>query len=144
MIKNIFNPGKYPRNINLALLLLRLTAGFLMLTHGVGKLSMLVGDAPIKFADPIGLGETVSLALAVFAEVVCSILLIFGIATRLAVIPLLITMLVAFFIVHQNDEFGRKELPLFYLMVYCCLAITGAGKYSADKWMYKKNKRKYR
>lgn len=138
MIKTIFNPGSYPKNIDLALFLLRLTVGILMLTHGMGKFTTLFGDEPIKFADPIGLGEPASLVLAVFAEVLCSILLIFGIATRLAAIPLLITMMVAFFIVHANDELGHKELPLIYLMIYLCLAITGAGKISVDNWLYKK------
>jgi putative oxidoreductase len=134
----IFNPGKYPDHIDLALLLLRLTAGVFMLTHGMGKFTMLVGEEPIQFTDPIGVGETASLILAVFAEVFCSILLIAGIATRVAVIPLLITMMVAVFVVHQNDEFGRKELRLFYFMVYLFLAITGAGKISVDYWLYKR------
>ena len=137
MINNIFNPGIYPKTINLALLLLRLTVGVFMLTHGIGKFSMLFGEEPLMFADPIGVGETASLALAVFAEVLCSILLIFGIATRVAAIPLFITMLVAVFIVHQNDEFGKKELPLLYLTIYFCFAITGAGKISVDNWLYK-------
>lgn len=142
MIKTIFNPGRYPKNIDIALFLLRLTVGILMLTHGMGKFTTLFGDEPIRFADPIGLGEPASLALAVFAEVLCSILLIFGIATRFAAIPLLITMMVAFFIVHANDGMDKKELPLIYLMVYLCLAITGAGKISIDYLIYQNRKRK--
>lgn len=142
MIKSIFNSGKYPTNINLALLLLRVTAGVFMLTHGMGKFSTLFGDEPIAFADPIGIGEPASLALAVFAEVGCSILLIFGIATRFAAIPLLITMLVAAIIVHANDEFGRKELPLLYGAIYVSIALAGAGKFSVDYWIYQNIKRK--
>lgn len=138
MIKTIFNPGSYPKNIDLALILLRFAVGIFMLTHGMGKFSILLGDEPIKFADPIGAGETASLALAVFAEVLCSILLIFGIATRLAAIPLLITMIVAVFIVHRNDGFDKQELALLYLTVYLYLAITGAGKISMDYWISQK------
>jgi putative oxidoreductase len=78
------------------------------------------------------------LALAVFAEVFCSLLLIFGIATRLAAIPLIITMLVAAFIVHANDGFGRQELPLLYSAVFFAIAIAGAGKISFDHWIYRK------
>lgn len=136
-MKSILNSDSYPKNIDIALLMLRLTVGILMLTHGMGKFTVLFGDEPITFADPVGLGETTSLVLAVFAEVLCSILLIFGIATRMAAIPLLITMLVAFFIVHANDGLDRKELPLIYLMIYLCLIITGAGKISIDHWIYK-------
>lgn len=144
MIKSIFNPGSYPNTINLALLLLRVAAGAFMLTHGMGKFSNLVGDEPISFADPIGIGEPASLVLAVFAEVLCSILLIFGIATRFAAIPLLITMLVAVFIIHANDEFGRKELALLYAFIYLSIAIAGAGKFSVDYLIYKKTNHKRR
>ncbi len=138
MIKNILNPGNYPQNMNIVLLLLRLVVGALMLTHGIGKFLMLIGDAPIMFPDPIGVGSTASLTLAVFAEVFCSILLIVGIGTRLAAIPLLTTMLVAVFIVHANDGIGKQELPLLYAGIYLIIAIAGAGKISIDNWIYKK------
>lgn len=141
MIKNIFSPGKYPNNINFILMLLRLTVGVLMLTHGVGKLSALLAEGPIQFPDPIGLGAATSLTLAVFAEFFCSILLIFGIGTRLAAIPLLTTMLVAAIIVHANDGIGKQELPLLYASIYLVIAIVGAGKISIDNWIYKKIKR---
>lgn len=136
MIKNILNPGNYSNNINVALLILRLSAGLFMLTHGMGKLTALFGDAPIQFPDPIGVGATASLTLAVFSEVFCSILLILGLGTRLATIPLIVTMLVAAFIVHATDGFGKQELPLFYVSVYFVIALAGAGKYSIDKWLY--------
>jgi len=138
MIKKLLNPGTYPNNINFILLLLRITVGVLMLTHGVGKFIHLFGSEPIKFPDPIGLGATTSLALATFAEVLCSILLIIGLITRLATIPLIITMLVAAIIVHADDGFGRQELPLFYAATYLAIAIAGAGKFSLDNWLYKK------
>ena len=138
MIKNIFNPGNYPLKINLVLLMLRVTVGAFMLSHGIGKFSKLFGDDPIKFADPIGVGVTASLTLTVFSEVFCSWFLIFGIATRLAAIPPLITMLVVVFIVHLNNGFDKQELPLLYVVVYLTIAITGAGKISIDNWVYKK------
>jgi len=141
MIKKILNPGNYPKNIDLVLLILRVVGGSIMLTHGLGKFSKLLGDDPIHFADPIGIGATASLALTVFAEVACSILLIFGFATRLAAIPLLITMLVAVFIVHANDGFGKMELALLYGVIYLVITIAGAGKISMDNWLlYKKIK----
>jgi putative oxidoreductase len=109
-----------------------------MLTPGMGKLSILFGDGPIRFPDPIGVGATASLLLAVFSEVFCSILLIFGIGTRLAAIPLLITTLVAALIVHANDGFGKQELPLLYSAIYVVIAIAGAGKISIDNWIFAK------
>lgn len=138
MIKKILNPGSYSREINAALLFLRVSIGIFMLTHGTSKLITLLEGGPISFADPIGIGPVASLALVVFAEVFCSLLLIFGIATRFAVIPLLITMLVAVLIVHSADVFGVKEMALLYFIVYTTIAITGAGKFSVDNLVYKK------
>jgi putative oxidoreductase len=138
MLRYIFSPGNYPKNINFALLLLRVSGGVFMLTHGLGKVSMLFSGNPIKFANPIGVGETTTLVLAVFSEAFCSILLILGLTTRLAAIPLIITMLVAALIVHANDGFGRQELPLLYGVIYLTIAITGAGNLSFDQWIFKK------
>lgn len=138
--KNLFNPGNYENKINIALFILRLFVGFLMLTHGFDKLTTLFGSEPIRFGDPIGLGVTTSLALATFSEFLCSVLLIFGLGTRFAAIPLLITMLVAAFIVHAEDPFRRQELPLLYATIYIVIAIAGAGKFSIDNWIYNKKK----
>src|SRR5699024_1360108 len=114
LTKNLFHPGDYMKHLNLLLLVVRLAVGALMLTHGLSKLTLLFGSGPIQFPDPIGLGVTTSLVLAVFTEVICSFLLIFGLGTRFAAIGLLITMLTAALIVHSNDPFARQELPLLY------------------------------
>lgn len=140
ILTQIFNSGHYSKNINIALLVLRLVAGALMLTHGFGKLQFLFGNEPIQFHDPIGVGEVTSLILAVFAEFLCSILLIVGLGTRLVVIPLLFTMMVAVFVIHINDGIGKQELPLLYAIIFIAIAITGAGKYSFDYLLTKKNK----
>ena len=135
MINTIFYSGNYSKKINIALLLLRIVSGAFMLAHGIGKFSKLFGDVPIAFADPIGMGETASLVLTVFAEVVCAVLLIIGFFARLAAIPLLITMLVAVFVVHADDDFGKQELPLLYATIYLVIALAGAGKASIDHWI---------
>lgn len=138
MIKSIFKTDYSPKNTDFALLLLRVASGGFMLTHGIGKFSKLLVDDPIEFADPIGVGVTASLALAVFSEVFCAIFLMIGFATRLAAIPLMITMFVAGFIVHASDGFGKQELALLYLVTYFAIAITGAGRFSLDNLIYNK------
>jgi len=117
--------------------MLRLTAGGFMLTHGVPKLQRLL-TGEFQFGDPIGLGPEVSLILAVFAEFFCSVLLILGLGTRLATIPLMVTMAVAGFVAHGTDPFGRKELALFYLVAYAVILLLGGGKYSTDRFIFKK------
>ena len=134
----MFNPGSYSKNIDLSLLILRIAGGALMLTHGVGKMEALFGTEPIQFPDPIGLGATTSLTLAVFAEVLCALFLIIGFATRFSALPLLITMFVAVFIIHIADPFAKQELPLIYGSIYLVLLIAGAGKISIDNLIFNK------
>ncbi|MGB7785247.1 MAG: DoxX family protein [Salinimicrobium sp.] len=132
-----FNLG----SIDLALLVLRLGISLLMLTHGIPKLFTLFGGEEIQFLDPYGLGIEASLTLAVIAEFICSLLLILGLGTRLALIPLMITMITAVFVVHVNDNFTRQELPLLYLLAYIVLLITGPGKYALDYYWIKRRKK---
>ena len=119
---------------NLWLLILRLAAGGLMLTHGIPKLQQLL-SGNFSFPDPLGVGEATSLILTVFAEVICSVLVIFGAATRLATIPLIATMSVAAFIVHRSDPFQQKEMALLYLVLYITILVFGGGKFSVEKYL---------
>ncbi|PWH81269.1 DoxX family protein [Brumimicrobium oceani] len=137
IVRQMFNTGNHAQNINIGLLVMRVVIGAFMLTHGWGKMLNLFSGEPIQFPDPMGIGATASLAMAVFSEVLCSILLIVGLGTRLAAIPLLLTMLVAGFIFHINDGFAKQELALLYGMVYLVITVMGAGKYSIDQLISK-------
>jgi putative oxidoreductase len=123
-----------PRSADVALLLLRLWHGCaLLLLHGWGKLTGFSAMAD-KFADPFGLGKTPSLALAVFGEVVCTILLVLGLYTRVAAFGAGATMATAFWFAHGGRLTGQGngELPFVFLGVFVALFIAGAGKYSLD------------
>jgi putative oxidoreductase len=135
----IFNTHINRQYFDLVLLAMRIIIGAFMLFHGLPKLSSFLAGGDIKFSDPIGIGETPSLILTVFSEVVCSICVLFGFATRLAVIPLIFTMVVASLIVHSGDGFGKKEMALHYLLIYVVLFICGSGRYSVDQMFNKKN-----
>jgi putative oxidoreductase len=132
-MKALFTTSVNAIALNVAILILRLVGGGFMLTHGVGKLEKLMAGGEIKFADPFGIGPAPSLALAVFAEVVCAVLIVLGLGTRLASIPLIITMAVAAFIAHGDDPFAQKEKALLFLAIYLVLLLVGSGKFSADK-----------
>jgi len=133
-MKRLFKVEHHTGNVDIALLILRLVIGVLMLVHGFPKMLTLFSGEPIQFPALVGTPE-VSLAMAVFAEVVCSLLIIFGLGTRLATIPLIITMLVAVFLVHGADPFAKQEMGIHYLVSYVVLLITGSGKYSIDQLM---------
>lgn len=140
-MKNTYSTNLSLPKIDLGLLIFRLGISGLMLTHGIPKLIKFFGSEPIVFSDPLGLGEVTTFTLAVIAEFLCSVLIIIGLGTRLAVIPLILTMAVAAFLVHAQDGFGSQELPLLFLTGYILLFLTGSGKFSLD-WYFLSQKRK--
>lgn len=120
------------RLASVGLLLLRIGLGGTMLAaHGLGKLSNFSAYSE-KFPDPIGLGPAVSLALAIFAEAVCSLAVVLGAATRFAAVPIVVTMLVAAVIVHGDDPWEKKELAVVYAIAFFSLVFTGPGAFSID------------
>lgn len=126
------------KDMDLALLIVRVTVAGLMLAHGLPKLTMLLSGDTVQFPALFGLTATVSLALAVFAEVVCSVLILLGLGTRTAAVPLIVTMMVAVFVIHGADPFPVKEPAILYLVTYAMLLLTGSGKYSLDYRLAKK------
>ncbi len=102
-----------------------------MLTHGWPKVEKVIAGN-YQFSDTFGIGSKASLILVVFAEAVCSVLILIGLVTRLATIPLIINMAVAAFIALGRAPFEKKELALLYLLIYITIAVLGPGKYSVD------------
>ncbi len=136
MIKQFLKTKTSDKSIDIAILILRITVMAFMLAHGFPKLMKLLAGGEIKFADPIGLGMTFTLVLAVFSEFLCSILIGIGLATRLATLPLIVTMVIAAFVSHADDPFGSKEKALLYLLIYLVLFLVGSRKYSVDYKMF--------
>ncbi len=134
-MSKIFKTTYETSQVDVVLLIIRITVAILMLTHGIPKLQMFLAGGEIQFPGVMGMSPELSLGLAVFAEVLCSVLLLVGFATRLASIPLIITMLMAVFIIHGNDSFASRELGLLYLSLYLPLLILGSGKLSIDRML---------
>tara|TARA_R110002049_G_scaffold98432_1_gene239637 strand:- start:5799 stop:6182 length:384 start_codon:yes stop_codon:yes gene_type:complete len=119
---------------NIGLALLRIVPALLIiLNHGISKLENLFSGEEIKFPDPIGIGASPSLFLAVIGEVLCPFFLILGFKTRWFAIPSAITMFVAAFIQHGEDPFSRKEMALLYFLIFVVIFLLGPGKYSIDR-----------
>jgi len=130
---NAFMTDQMQENLSgVGLLILRLFIGGMMaFAHGLPKL-MSYGEKSGGFPDPLGVSSPVSLALAIFSELFCSLLIMAGVATRLASTQLIFTMIVAAFLVHGADPFSTKELALVYLIPFITLFLTGPGKFSVD------------
>lgn len=140
-IINFFDAKHHALLTDIALLMLRMMFGFGMLYgHGLGKLQRLTSGEEVRFMEFLGMSPEVTLALVVFAEVVCAILIIAGAFTRLATIPLIIAMFVAIFVRHIDDPFSKMEKAWLYFVPYLTLLLTGAGRFSIDNWLLKRKK----
>src|SRR5262245_43087488 len=128
----LFSPGAHGRSASLGLLMLRWGAGGMMIAgHGWGKL-ISFSQQSVGFPEPLGIGHAPSMAGTVGAEVVCAALVMVGLATRLAALPLVFTMAVAGFLVNAGQPWGEKELAAIYLVPFLALVFTGPGEFSID------------
>lgn len=138
-----------PITRSIGLLILRIAFGGYLLTHGHGKLQMVLDGKFDSFGDPIGLGTGASLVLVMIAEFFCALLVLFGLGTRVAAIPPVIAMAVAAFVAHGGDpwtmgeaaarfmsgesrSWASKQPALMFLAAFLALSFTGAGKFSID------------
>ena len=134
---------------SIGLLIVRLGLGGYLLTHGWGKLQMVLAGEFGKFGDPIGLGSSASLVLVTIAEFFCALAVMFGIATRYAAAVIVVSMSVAAFVAHGADpwtmeqgyklfmtgaskSWASREPALLYLIPFLALVFTGAGGLSLD------------
>jgi len=104
------------------------------------------GPATMKWNDINAIGDwfgsmgmpfpLVNAYMAGITEMGGVFLLILGFGTRLISIPLIVTMLVAIFMVHSGNGFeaGKNgfEIPLYYLIMLFTLTVYGPGRLSVD------------
>jgi putative oxidoreductase len=126
----------YAGAVNTALLLLRLGLGILIVKHGYDKIAHF-NTLQYKFMNFMNMGSTVSLILVIFAEFFCGILLILGLFTRFACVPLIIGMCVALFVVHNGDFFGKGETDALYITGFITVLFAGPGRVSIDRMIGK-------
>lgn len=124
---------------DLTLLILRIALGILIfVNHGIEKLFTFNSMLDI-FPDPIGIGKFPSLIFALITDGICSILIVFGLFTRISALLLSINLLVAFVLFHKleiTDVHG--ELAAIYLVITLVILFYGSGNLSIDKLL--KNK----
>jgi len=147
-MKRILLNATNPINLSLGIVLIRVVVGILMAFYGYEKLihfdEMAASDFWAKNVSFLGMTGKTPLALTIFAEFFCSLLLIFGLLTRLALIPLLICMgyivavVAQFSIIESSDHGSNLNSGFIYFIIYLGLFFTGAGKYSLDAIITKK------
>jgi putative oxidoreductase len=131
-MKRLFSTKASDNAISFALLILRITAGGLIIPHGYSKL-MSFASRSSGFSDPYHIGSSTSMALIIFAEFFCGALVVLGLLTRLACIPLIIGMGTVVFMINHGNLTGKNETPVLFLGCFIVLLITGPGKASIDR-----------
>ncbi len=131
-MKRLFSTKYSAGAFNFAILFLRVMAGLtLAVNHGYDKL-MKFSTLSSRFADPFHIGHSLSLSLVIFAEFFCALFVVLGLFTRLACVPIIISMTVALATVHHFHIFGDGELPGIYLAIFVAILFVGPGRASAD------------
>lgn len=118
-----------------ALLLLRVGLGAtLFLRHGLEKMTNF-SEMARQFPDPLHLGATPSLVVALLSDAVASILVLVGLTTRAAAALAACNVAVAWLFVHHLEFFGKGEpgeVCCLYVCGYAAVALAGGGRYSVD------------
>jgi putative oxidoreductase len=118
------------KGVSLLILGLRIFFGVMFFTHAIDKMQNFE-SLSYTFPSVLGFGSYMSLMLSIFAEFACSLFLMAGCIVRIILIPMIISMAVAFFDIH-DAMMPEGELALIYLIVFFGLFITGPGRYSVD------------
>ncbi len=113
---------------DLGLLFLRVSgAMFLLWVHGLPKLLNYSEQLKV-IEDPFHLGANITLLLAIFAEVLCPLLIIAGVLVRLACLPILSVLLIALMVVHPEWTLFEAQFGWLLLIIFTTLLIGGPGR----------------
>jgi putative oxidoreductase len=110
--------------------------GLVFVLHGAQKIFVYHYAGVVGVFHQLGIpAPGLSAALAIMAEFVGGLLLLSGLYTRLAAIPVAFTMLVAITQVHLHAGFFAPagfEYPLTLLAANIALVIGGSGAFALD------------
>lgn len=123
---------------HIGLLVFRIGLGGMILAHGYPKLLALFGGEGSQWMNPIGIGSTLSLSLCVFAEFVCSIAVMLGFLTRPAALVLAINFCIIACTYRAGTSAEMNELVLVYLLSFVTLMLTGPGRLSLDRMLFRR------
>jgi len=144
------------------LLIIRLLLGWEFGESGYEKLTGPNWFSDITFPFPFNLlPASISWEIAKWFELIGSVALVVGLATRFFSVSLMVLTIVAIASVHwpehwnslsellmgyrivdeDGDGFGNYKLPLIYLVLFLPLLFSGAGKISIDNLIYNKIKK---
>jgi len=138
LLLKLFNTEINPKIQNLTLLAFRvLLSGELIYAHGLKKLGVGVSEAEVV-PNPLNLPEAFNSLFADAANLFFPVFVILGLATRIAILPILAVTLTGYFVLHFHDAPLIKDTPFMYSLSFLVLLFLGPGKYSLDYFIQRK------
>ena len=123
---------------NFSMLIFRVALSLeLMVVHGFKKIGIHVAEAE-KVPNPLHLPEIINNAFAISANLIFPVLVILGLFTRIAILPILAVTLTGYFVLHWNDALLIKDTPFMYSLSYLLIMVLGPGRYSVDYFIENK------
>ena len=118
------------KGVSVLILLIRLFFGVLFFMHGLDKMTNF-NELSYTYPSVFGFGSYMTLMLSIIVEFACSMFFMAGCLTRIFLIPMIISMAVAFFDIHDG-MMPDGELSLIYFIVFLGVFLIGPGRYSVD------------
>ena len=117
------------RFTDVGLLYLRVTGSLLLLlVNGLPKVLHYTAQVAV-IEDPLHICLSPTIWLAIFAEVICPLLMIVGIGVRVAAIPIMVVTVIALTLVHPDWTLEQAQFAWMLLIIFGTVAIGGAGRF---------------
>jgi putative oxidoreductase len=135
MLKTFFSWKPVTEN---ALLVIRLSAGLLILVHGLGTFNPAHMEGNVAWLTDLHFPAPAFMAyLGKISELLGGVLLILGLLTRLASLTLIINMLVITAVLGSSKIFTEDQHPFLLMLSFVYLLLSGPGKISLDYLLFK-------
>ena len=140
LIKRMFLYSAGLTFTNMARLFMRLFTGVMFMQFGIRQIAQF-NELALSFPSVFGMGAEVSLLVMILIEIICSTLIILGLFTRFAIIPPMVSMVIAECVLIQelmvqtNVTFQSSQiifLPIMFIGIFLFMMLAGPGKISLD------------
>lgn len=136
VLRFLFPSNSRKVRINTALLVARMLFAIVLGYDGIFKAVTFSGFSE-DFPNPLGIGSVDTAILFIVVELVCALLVLLGVVTRLAAIPVAFIMLIAFSDAQGDYGMGSRYVPILFCAFFLQLLFTGAGRYSIDQMIHR-------